>query len=45
MMGAGDPEDKANYEAYLGKVSEIKAMVKRDLRALGVMAPEAVTGD
>jgi hypothetical protein len=35
-----DPTDKEKYETYLKKVSELKAMIKEDLRALGLMAPE-----
>jgi hypothetical protein len=39
-MKPGDPADKASYETYLNKVSEIKAMIKKDLRTLGLMPPE-----
>jgi hypothetical protein len=35
-----DPADKEKYETYLKKVSGLKAMIKGDLRALGLMAPE-----
>jgi hypothetical protein len=35
-----DPADKEKYETYLKEVSELKAMIKKDLRALGLMAPE-----
>jgi hypothetical protein len=35
-----DPADKEKYEIYLKKVSDLKAMIKVDLRALGLMAPE-----
>ncbi|MDR0420279.1 MAG: hypothetical protein LBH30_02335 [Prevotellaceae bacterium] len=35
-----DPADKEKYETYLKKVSDLKAMIKVDLRALGLMEPE-----
>ena len=35
-----DTEDKERYEAYLKTVSELKAMIKEDLRTLGLIAPE-----
>ncbi|MDR1584839.1 MAG: hypothetical protein LBS07_01520 [Prevotellaceae bacterium] len=35
-----DPADKEKYETYLKKVSDLKAMIKVDLRALGLMSPE-----
>jgi hypothetical protein len=35
-----DPADKQKYETYLKKISDLKAMIKVDLRALGLMAPE-----
>jgi hypothetical protein len=34
-----DPTDKENYEAYLNDVAELKAIIKYDLRTLGLMAP------
>ena len=35
-----DTEDKERYENYLNEVSDLKAMIKEDLRALGLMPPE-----
>jgi hypothetical protein len=37
---SADPTDKERYETYLKKVSDLKAMIKEDLRTLGLMAPE-----
>jgi hypothetical protein len=37
---SNDSSDKDKYEAYLKEVAEIKAMVKEDLRGLGLMEPE-----
>jgi hypothetical protein len=34
---SSDPADKEKYEAYWKKVAELKAMIKRDLRVLGLM--------
>jgi hypothetical protein len=35
-----DISNKERYETYLNKVSELKEMIKGDLRALGLMEPE-----
>jgi hypothetical protein len=35
-----DPVDKDKYETYLKEVETLKAMVREDLRALGLMEPE-----
>ena len=38
-----DTDDKERYETYLKTVAELKAMIKEDLRTLGLMPPEPDT--
>jgi len=39
-MKVSNPEDKKQYENYINRVAELKAMVKNDLQAFGIMEPD-----
>jgi hypothetical protein len=43
MKMSFNTEDKERYETYLKTVADIKAMIKNDLRNLGLMPPESRT--